>query len=119
MAAANHAKAVGMMKERASLEQRDGLLAGVDQVIVFFARRRRGAHTQDAVLAVQDDFTTPEVFPDKSGSPEPEVDNRALEYVLRHTRSELIFGASLVSHGHAACLEPTAGLETRSILTIL
>src|SRR5690606_5476143 len=56
MAAAHHGEAVGVMKEAAARQQGDGLLAGVDQVVVFFALGGGGAHADDAVFAVQDDF---------------------------------------------------------------
>jgi hypothetical protein len=56
VAAAHHREAVGVVEERAARQQRHRLLAGVDQVVVFLAGLGRGAHAQDAVLALQDDL---------------------------------------------------------------
>eukprot|EP00053_Salpingoeca_punica_P009774 m.88012 g.88012 ORF g.88012 m.88012 type:complete len:585 (-) comp15157_c0_seq1:214-1968(-) len=55
VAAADHGKGVVAAEERAAGQDGDGLLAGVDQVSVLFARLGEGAKAQDAVLAVQDD----------------------------------------------------------------
>ena len=50
MAAAHHGEAVGVVEIRATGQQRHGLLASVDQVVVFVACGGR-AHAQNAVLA--------------------------------------------------------------------
>src|SRR3954452_16109748 len=120
MAAAHHREAVGMVKIRAARQQRDRLLAGIDQVIVFLALGGRRAHAQDAVFAVQDDFTAGgQVIGDQRGLTDAEIDDGAVEDVLRDARCELVFGAALiVAHGHAAFLKPPASVATRSILTI-
>jgi hypothetical protein len=56
MTTSHHGKAVGMMKIRTSWQQRNGLLAGVDQVVVFVAGCRRRTHSQNTILAVQQNF---------------------------------------------------------------
>ncbi|MNT49706.1 hypothetical protein D3C72_1865770 [compost metagenome] len=126
MAAAHHGKAVGMVKVAAARQQRHGLLAGVGQVVVFFASRRGGAHAKDAVFRLQNHFA---VFGDVVGNsgrlPDAEVDVGAVMNILRHACGQLVLGAFLVAaHGviscaaadQAACLMPTACVATRSIL---
>ncbi|MCY1377511.1 hypothetical protein D9M69_650880 [compost metagenome] len=56
VAATHHRERVRVVEVGATRLDRHGLLAGVDQVAVFFARGGRWAHAQQAVLAVQQDF---------------------------------------------------------------
>src|SRR5437899_350638 len=121
MAATHHREAVGMVEVRAARQQGDRLLAGIDQVVVFLAFGGRGAHAEDPVLAVQDDFAADgKVIGNERGLADAEIDDGAVEDVLRDALCELVLGAALVvAHGHAAFLKPPACVATRSILTIL
>ena len=56
VAAAHHRERVGMMEIGGARQHRHRLLAGVDQVRVLFALRRRRPHAEQAVLAVQEDL---------------------------------------------------------------
>src|SRR5258706_7633348 len=52
---AYHRERIGVVEVGAAREQRHRLFAGVDEVVVFLARRRCRAHPEYAVLAVQGD----------------------------------------------------------------
>src|SRR5690606_1005985 len=56
VAAADHGEAVGAAEIGALGDLGDGLLAGVDQVGVFFTLIGEGAHAQHAVLGLQGHF---------------------------------------------------------------
>ena len=53
LAAADHPERRRGVEERRPLAQRDGLLAGVDQVRVLVALERVGADAEDAVLRLE------------------------------------------------------------------
>ena len=57
MAATDHREGIGMMKIAAARQQRHRPLAGIDQVRVLFALGRGGPHAENAVLAMDHDFT--------------------------------------------------------------
>jgi hypothetical protein len=87
-------KAVGMVKVSAARQHGDGLLAGVDQVIVFIARGRRRAHAQNAVFTVQYHFNAGrQVVGHQRGHADAQVHIRAVVNVLRHALGELLFAA--------------------------
>jgi hypothetical protein len=80
-----------MMKERAAGEQRDRLLAGVDQVVVLLAGRRCRPHAEHAVLAVQNDLAIlRQVVRDQRRQADAEVDDGAVGYVLRDAARHLL-----------------------------
>ena len=109
-----------MVEEGAAGQQRHRLLAGVDQVVVLLAGLGRGAHAEDAVLAVQDDLAAGrQVVGDQRGLADAEVDDGAVEDVLRHAGGQLVLGATGVAHGHASFLKPPACVATRSMRTTL
>src|SRR5579859_1491916 len=57
MPAAHHREAVGMMEITAAGEQRDGLLAGVDELPVLLSGGGGGAHAEQAVLTLEEDLS--------------------------------------------------------------
>ena len=54
MPAAHHRERVRVVEQRGAGQERDRLLAGVDQVLVPGVLGRLGSHAEDAVLAVED-----------------------------------------------------------------
>ncbi len=56
VAAADHREGVGRREERGAGNDRDGLLAGVDEVGVDLALRGVGTHAEDAVLGLENDL---------------------------------------------------------------
>ena len=88
-----------MMKKRAALEQRDRLLAGVDEVVVFVAFSGRWPHAQNTVLAVQQHLQAgADVVGHQRRHADAEIDDVALMNVLRHACGKLVFAAFLVGH---------------------
>mgnify|MGYP000941351450 CR=1 FL=1 len=93
VAAAHHRERVGVVEERAAGQFGDGLLAGVDQVVVFLALGRRGAHAQHAVLGVQDDFAVGrQVVGHQRRQADAEVDVPAVLELARGARGHLVAG---------------------------
>jgi hypothetical protein len=88
------AKLSAWWKNAAAGQQRHGLLAGVDEVVVFLALGGRGAHAQDAVLALQDDLDAGrQVVGHQRGHADAEVDVGAVEHVARDALGQLVLGA--------------------------
>ena len=56
MPTTHHGKAVVVVEIRAAWQQRDGLLARIDQIKVFMRFVRRRAHAQNAILTVQNNL---------------------------------------------------------------
>ena len=84
---------VGVMEIRAAGQQRHRLLARVDEIGILLARRRRGAHAEQAVLAVQHDFAVlRQVVGDHRRQADAEVDVRAFRNVARDARRHLLRG---------------------------
>jgi hypothetical protein len=93
VAAAHHRERIGMVEVGAAGQQRHRLLAGVDQVFVFLAGRRRRAHAEQAVLAVQEDFAVGrQVVRHLGRQADAEVDVGAFGDVLRHALGHLVAG---------------------------
>jgi hypothetical protein len=89
--AAHHRKRVGVVKVGAAGEQRDRLLAGVHEIGILLPFRRRGAHSQQAVLAVQHDFTIGrKVVADERRKPDAQVHIRAFRNVPRDALGHLL-----------------------------
>ena len=85
-----------MVEEGAARQQRDGLLARVDQVGILLARSRRWAHAEDPVLAVEEDLAIArQVVGDQCGHADAEIDVRPLRNVARHPGRELLAGQAL------------------------
>ena len=94
MAAAHHGEAVGVVEIRATGQQRHGLLAGVDQVVVFVACGGRRAHAQNAVLALQDDFAPfRDVVGHQGGLADAQVHVGTVVDVLRHAAGQFVFAS--------------------------
>ena len=92
-----------MVEERAAGQQRHRLLAGVDQVGVFLARRRRRAHAEEAVLAVQEDLAVlRQMVGDQRRQADAEVDVRAFGDVARDARGHLVAAERFIAGPHAA-----------------
>src|SRR6185312_16905333 len=62
---------------RAAGQDRDGLLAGVDEVWIFVALVRERAHAEEAVLGVQPRVAFGQVVGDLGRQADAEVDERA------------------------------------------
>lgn len=93
VAAAHHRERVGVMEERAAGQFGHGLLAGVDQVVVFLALGGRGAHAQHAVFGMQDDFAVSrQVVGHQRGQADAQVDVGAFGDVLRDAGGDLVAG---------------------------
>src|SRR5438128_1577910 len=89
-----------MMEIRAAGHECHRLLAGVDEIRIFLARRRRGSHAEEAVLAVKKDLLVlREVVGDERRQTDAEVDVRAFGNVARETSRELV--ACPAGNGHA------------------
>src|SRR5690606_7583580 len=81
------------VKERAAGLLGNGLLAGVDQVVVFLPLGRRRAHAQHAVFGMQNDFTLGgQVVGHQRGQADAQVDIGALGDVLRDAGGDLVAG---------------------------
>ena len=104
------------------------VIACVDEVIVFAARSGRRAHTQDAVLALQDDFAARgNVVGHQGRLADAQVDIGAVVDVLRHPFGQLFFTTFLIAtHAcsfcargqfHADFFMPPAWVATRAIFT--
>lgn len=112
MAAAHHREGIGMVEERAAGQQRDVLLAGIDQLVVLVAGLGRRAHAEHAVLAVQEDFLVgAEVVGHQGRHADAEVRVGAFGDVLGDALRHLIAGQSF--HGgvlrvQAACAPSSA-----------
>ena len=92
------------MKKGAALEQRGRLFTGVDEVRIFVARRRRGAHPEDAVLAVKNDLAVlREMVGHERRQSDAKIDVGALWNVARDARRHLIAAPSI--HWQAVSLE--------------
>ena len=75
LAAADHPERGRGVEERRALAQRDGLLAGVDQVRVLLALERVGADAEDAVLGLQHQLdVVGDVVGHQRRQPDAEVD---------------------------------------------
>ena len=82
-----------MMEEGGTRLQRHRLLAGIDQVPVLFARRRRLAEIQDAVFRVEDRFAAGRLIAgDHFGKADAEIDIGAVGDVLRGAPGDLRIG---------------------------
>src|SRR5207253_4234173 len=95
----------------AARKQRHRLLAGVDQVFVFFPRCGFGADAENAVLAVQDDLAAlGQVIRDQGRQADAEIDVRAFRNIARYARRHLI---AIELFHHAAFLSDEPILTTR------
>ncbi|MNY34291.1 hypothetical protein D3C86_1686220 [compost metagenome] len=107
MPAAHHGEAVGMVEEGGAGLQRHGLLAGIDEVPVLFAFRRRFAEIQDAVFSVENRLTAGRlVSRHHFRKADAEIDVSAVLDVLRRTPCDLGVGkldvfAGVDGRGHA------------------
>src|SRR5690606_436210 len=91
MAATHHAKRIGVMEERASGQQCDRLLAGVDEVPVFLSFGRRRAHADDTVFRVQHDLAPfRQVVAHLGGQADAQIDDTAFGDVLGHAGRHLL-----------------------------
>src|SRR5690606_17082467 len=111
MTATHHGEAVGVMKVSAARQQRDGLLAGIDQVVVFLALCRGRAHAEYAVLALQHDFAVGgEIVGNGRRHSDAEIDVGAVVNVLSDALCKFLLGSGFVrSHlvsFAAVCLAP-------------
>ncbi|MCY1176594.1 hypothetical protein D9M73_168730 [compost metagenome] len=88
-----------MVEEGTTGQQGDVLLAGVDQVIVFLARRRAWAHAQQAVFAVQEHFLVTQVVGHQGRCADAQVYIRAFLDVCGHALGHLGAG-ELFGDGH-------------------
>jgi hypothetical protein len=112
VAAAHHRERIGVVEVGAAREQGHGLLAGVDQVFVFFSGRRCRPHAEQAVLAVQEHFALGrQEVGDFRRQADAEVDVGALGDVLRHARGHPVAAEFLRSGIHDAA--HAASLTTR------
>src|SRR5438094_229755 len=90
-----------MMEVCASVEQRDRLLACVDELGILFTRRRRGAHPENTIFAVQEDLAIArQVIGDQRRQADPQIDVGALGYVACDARGKLVAVVAF----HARCL---------------
>src|SRR4051812_985198 len=77
MPAPHHGETIGMMKERTPRHQGDGLFPSVYKVPVLFPASRGRSHSQQAVLALQDNFAVDgQVIRDLRRQSDTEVDIR-------------------------------------------
>ena len=88
-----------MVEKRAALEQRDGLLAGIDEVVVFFALSGCRAHAENAVLAVQQHLTICwNVVGHQRRHTYTQIDDGTFVNILRDACGNFVFGAFGVGH---------------------
>src|SRR5712691_501619 len=88
--AADHAEGIGMVEIRSAGKKRHRLLSGVDEVFVFFAGCGLRPDTEDAILAVENDFAAfRQVVSDQGRQTDPEVDVRPIRDVAGNTRRDL------------------------------
>jgi len=105
-----------VVEESTAGEQGHVLLAGVDQVVVFFTWRRARAHAQQAVLAVQEHFLVAQVVGHQGRCADAQVDVGAFLDVCGHALGHLGAG-ELFGDGHgrpqtALAIEEAAAPET-------
>src|SRR5690606_10390402 len=117
VAATHHAEAVGVMEIGAARQQGDGLLAGIDQVVVFLTLGRGFAHAQNAVLTVQDDFAVGgKVVGNQGGHADAQVHVRTVGDVAGDALGDFLLRACFVighvmsfsAKGAAAQADPVA-----------
>src|SRR5712691_789006 len=102
MAAAHHRERIGVVEVRAARQQGHGLLPGVDQIRVLPPRCGCRTHSQDPVLAVQENLAVlRQMVGDQCRHADAQIDVRALGDVVRDALRDLLareFGVA-----HAAC----------------
>ena len=80
-----------MVKIRPAGEERRGLLAGVDEILVFLTGSGLWPDAEHAVLAVQDDLAPlGQVLGDQRGQADAEIDVGAFRNVARDARGDLV-----------------------------
>src|SRR5690606_25931037 len=93
MTAAHHRKAVSVVEERSAGVQRHSLLAGVDQIPVFFTGSRSLAKVENAVFGMVDDFAPVRLeLGDHFGKADAKIDIGAVLNVLRRAPRDLGVG---------------------------
>jgi hypothetical protein len=82
-----------MMEEARPRLQRDRFLAGIDQIPIFLADRRRLAKIQDTVFGVEDGMAAGRlVLRDEFGDTDPEIDVGTVFDVLCRPPGNLLVG---------------------------
>ena len=120
--ATHHRKRVRVVEIGAAGQQRDRLLAGIDQVPVFLAFGRRRTHAENAVLALQEHLAVDrQVVRHQGGQADAEVDIGPLWNVLRDPRRDLVARAPdpgfLHDRAHAASLCVVVCAGSRATIT--
>ena len=106
VAAPDHGERVGVMKERRSVSQLDGLLARVDVVRVGFGPGGNRAHPQHTVLAMKNDVLAGgQVVRHEHGPADSEIHVGAIVDILHDALCDLVRGSRCVSRFHQFILE--------------
>ncbi|MCY1240003.1 hypothetical protein D9M72_528310 [compost metagenome] len=118
VAAADHAEGGRGVEDAAAGEDRDGLLAGVDEVGVFLSLVGEGAHAEQAVLALQDHADAiGQVVGHQRGDANAEVDVVAVVQFFGRDRSHFIPGPSHDDSPEESRGGAQAGTDTASEVT--
>ena len=117
--ATHHRERIGMVKVRATGEQGHRLLAGIDEIPIFFALGRCRPHAENAVLAVQKHFAIfRQVVGHQRRQTDAQIDIRAFGNVTRHAGRHFVpratFETLFHDSVHAASLP---GAAVRATLT--
>src|SRR5450830_578108 len=109
-----------MVKITTASQQSDGLLACVDQIVIFFARCRRGPHADHAVFTVQDNLRTGrQVVGYQGRQAYAQVHHRAFIDVGCHTDRHLVSIPFIhMSVFQAAALRPAGPVAVRGTCTM-
>jgi hypothetical protein len=85
-----------LMKICPTREQGNGLFAGIDQITICLAGRRRWSHTEYAVLAMQKNiFRCLEVIGDQRGQADTKINVAAFRNIAGYMLSDFIARKSL------------------------
>ncbi len=107
VSAAHHRERIGVVEVRPAGQQGHGFFPGIDEVRVFLARRRRRAHAEDSVLAVEEYLPVlRQVVADERRHADAQIHVRALRDVLRDAPGDLVAGEFRVAHRPVAAARP-------------
>jgi hypothetical protein len=103
MTAPYHRKAVGMVEKSAARQERHGLFAGIDQIVVFLTGCGRGSDAKNAVFTVQNNFPPwRNMVGNQCRLTDTQIDDRSIKNILRYAGSQFVLAASGVNHDDAS-----------------
>ena len=92
LSGADHAETHGGIEERGAFQRRNGLLAGIDQIRIFFAFERKRSDTEQSIFRLQHYFHAGgNVIGNQGRDPDAEVDGPSRPFTSRAMRLAIPF----------------------------